>query len=83
MLPPTSSAVLGREVKDPMEELGRRREEYWVKGQGDNSKVDMDMPPESGIPMLDHRKVNIGLGKRRDGRTDPVEEKAGGLAMPR
>ena len=75
--------ALGREVKDPMEELGRRREECWVKGQGDNSKVDMDMQPESGIPMLDHRKVNIGLGKRRDGRTDPVEEKAGGLAMPR
>ena len=83
MLPPTSSVALGREVKDPMEELGRRREEYWVKGQGDNSKVDMDMQPESGIPMLDHRKVNIGLGKRRDGRTDPVEEKAGVLAMPR
>ena len=75
--------ALGKEVKDPMEELGRPREEYWVKGQGDNSKVDMDMPPESGIPMLDHRKVNIGLGRRRDGRTDPVEEKAGGLAMPR
>lgn len=42
MWPPTSSVALGREVKDPMEELGRRREEYWVKGQGD-SKVDMDM----------------------------------------
>lgn len=83
MWPPISSVALGREVKDPMEELGRRREEYWVKGQGDNSKVDMDMLRESGIPMLDHRKVNIGLGKRRDGRTDPVEEKAGGLAMPR
>ena len=83
MLPPTSSVALGREVKDPMEELGRRREEYWVKGQGDNSKVDMDMPPESGTPTLGYRKVNIGLGKRRDGRTDPVEEKAGGLAMPR
>jgi len=33
------------------------------------------MPPEFGIPTLGHRKVNIGLGKRRDGRTDPVEEK--------
>ena len=83
MLPPTSSVALGREVKDPMEELGRRREEYWVKGQGDNSKVDMDMLPESGIPMLDHLKVNIGLGKRRHGRTDPVAGRAGGLAMPR
>ena len=76
--------ALGREVKESLEELGRRREEYWVKGQGDNSKVDMDMPPEFGIPTLGHRKVNIGMvGKRRDGRTDPVEEKAGGLAMPR
>ena len=73
MLPPTSSVALGREVKDPMEELGRRREEYWVKGQGDNSKVDMDMPPESGIPTLGHSKVNIGLGKRRDGGTDPAD----------
>ena len=58
-----------------MEKLGRRREEYWVKGQGGNSKVDMGMPPEFGIPTLGHHKVNIGLGKRRDGRTDPVEEK--------
>ena len=83
MLPPTSSVALGREVKESLEELGRRREEYWVKGQGDNSKVDMDMPPEFGIPTLGHRKVNIGLGKKGDGRTDPVEEKAGGLPMPR
>ena len=83
MWPRTSSVVLGREVKESLVELGRRREEYWVKGQGDNSKVDMDMPPESGTPTLGYRKVNIGLGKRRDGRTDPVEEKAGGLAMPR
>ena len=66
-----------------MVEPGRRREEYWAKGQGDNSKADMDMPPEFGIPTLGHRKVNIGLGKRRDGRTDPVEEKAGGPAIPR
>ena len=76
MWPRTSSVALGREVKESLEELGRRREEYWVKGQGDNSKVDMDMPPEFGIPTLGHRKVNIGMvGKRRDGRTDPVEEK--------
>ena len=83
MLPRTSSVALGREVKESLVELGRRREEYWVKGQGDNSKVDMDMLPESGTPTLGYRKVNIGLGRRRDGRTDPVEEKAGGLAMPR
>jgi len=75
MLPPTSLVVLGREVKESMEELGKHREEYWVKGQGGKSKVDMDMPSEFGIPTLGHRKVNIGLGKRRDGRTDPVEEK--------